>query len=74
MDYVFSEDELIKILAKDPNVKNSRGCSKYIEELFKNLFQQMFKGELDEHIGYAKHNYKDKIFHFKLQNLIFYFW
>ncbi|WP_183279800.1 IS256 family transposase [Clostridium fungisolvens] len=56
----FSKDELIKILAKDPNIKTAEDIQSVLKDLFGGLLQQMLEGEMDEHLGYAKHDYQNK--------------
>lgn len=56
----FSKDELIKILAKDPNIKTAEDIQNVLKDLFGRLLQQMLEGEMDEHLGYAKHDYQNK--------------
>lgn len=56
----FSKDELIKILAKDPNIKTAEDIQNVLKDLFGGLLQQMLEGEMDEHLGYAKHDYENK--------------
>ncbi|WP_315115525.1 IS256 family transposase [Clostridium intestinale] len=56
----FSKDELIKILAKDPNIKTAEDIQNVLKDLFGGLLQQMLEGEMEEHLGYAKHDYQNK--------------
>lgn len=56
----FSKDELIKILAKDPNIKTAEDIQNVLKDLFGDLLQKMLEGEMDEHLGYAKHDYQSK--------------
>ncbi|AAK79278.1 hypothetical protein BJV85_002690 [Clostridium acetobutylicum] len=43
MDYVFSEDELIKILAKDPNVKTVEDVQNILKSCLKICFSRCSK-------------------------------
>lgn len=56
----FSKEELIKILAKDPNIKTAEDIQNVLKDSFGGLLQQMLEGEMDEHLGYVKHDYQNK--------------
>nr|WP_238475886.1 transposase [Clostridium manihotivorum] len=56
----FSKDELIKMLAKDPNIKTAEDIQNVLKDLLGGLLQQMLEGEINEHLGYANHDYKNK--------------
>ena len=54
----FSKEELIKILAKDPNIKTAEDIQNVLKDLFGGMLQQMLEAELDNHLGYEKHDYQ----------------
>lgn len=56
----FSKEELIKILAKDPNIKTVEDIQNVLKDLFGGMLQQMLEAELDNHLGYEKHDYQNK--------------
>ncbi|MBQ5696397.1 MAG: IS256 family transposase [Clostridium sp.] len=56
----FSKEELIKILAKDPNIKTAEDIQNVLKDLFGGMLQQMLEAELDNHLGYEKHDYQNK--------------
>ncbi|USS02529.1 IS256 family transposase [Clostridium septicum] len=56
----FSKKELIKILAKDPNIKTAEDIQNVLKDLFGGMLQQMLEAELDNHLGYEKHDYQNK--------------
>lgn len=56
----FLKEELIKILAKDPSVKTAEDIQNVLKDLFGLTFQQMLEAELDNHLGYEKHDYQNK--------------
>ncbi|MGG7142168.1 transposase, partial [Clostridium nigeriense] len=56
----FSKEELIKILAKDPSIKTAEDIQNVLKDLFGGVLQQMLEAELDNHLGYAKHDYQNK--------------
>lgn len=56
----FSKEELIKILAKDPDIKTAEDIQNVLKDLFGGMLQQMLEAELDNHLGYEKHDYQNK--------------
>jgi putative transposase len=56
----FSKDELIKMIANDPKVKTAEDVQNALKDLFGGLLQQMLEAEMDNHLGYSKHDYKNK--------------
>ena len=53
----YAEKELIKQLAKNPNIKTVEDAQNAIKSLFGGLIQQMLKAEMEEYLGYSKHDY-----------------
>lgn len=56
----FSKEELIKMLAKDPSIKTAEDIQNVLKDLFGGVLQQMLEAELDNHLGYTKHDYQNK--------------
>lgn len=56
----FSKEELIKMLAKDPSIKTAEDVQNVLKDLFGGVLQQMLEAELDNHLGYTKHDYQNK--------------
>ena len=56
----FSKEELIKILAKDLSIKTAEDIQNVLKDLFGGMLQQMLEAELDNHLGYEKHDYQNK--------------
>ena len=56
----FSKEELIKVLANDPRIKTAEDIQNVLKDLFGGVLQQMLEAELDNHLGYEKHDYQNK--------------
>ena len=56
----YSEKELIKQLAKNPNIKTAEDAQNAIKSLFGDLIQQMLEAEMEEYLGYSKYDYINK--------------
>ncbi|MDK0709570.1 IS256 family transposase [Clostridium perfringens] len=56
----YSEKELIKQLAKNPNIKTAEDAQNAIKTLFGGLIQQMLEAEMEEYLGYSKYDYTNK--------------
>ncbi len=52
-----SEKELIKQMAKNPNIKTAEDAQNAIKTLFGGLIQQMLEAEMEEYLGYSKYDY-----------------
>ncbi len=53
----YAEKELIKQLAKNPNIKIAKDAQNAIKSLFCRLIQQMLEAEMEEYLGYSKYKY-----------------
>ena len=49
----YAEKELIKKLAKNPNIKTAEDAQNAIKSLFGGLIQQMLEAEMEEYLGYS---------------------
>ena len=56
----YAEKELIKQLAKNPNIKTAEDAQNAIKSLFGGLIQQMLEAEMEEYLGYSKYDYTNK--------------
>ncbi|XZK15311.1 transposase (plasmid) [Clostridium perfringens] len=56
----YTEKELIKQLAQNPNKKTDEYSQNAIKSLFGGLIQQMLESEIEEYLGYSKYDYTNK--------------
>ena len=52
----YAEKELLKQLAKNPNIKTAEDAQNAIKSLFGGLIQQMLEAEMEEYLGYSKYD------------------
>ena len=55
-----SRDELVKLILNNSNIKTAEDIQNTLKDLFGGLLQQMLESEMEQHLGYAKHDYENK--------------
>lgn len=55
-----SRKEQLKAFVKSNNIKTSKDLDNNLRDLYKDLIEVMLEGELDNHLGYEKHDYINK--------------
>ena len=55
-----SRDELVKLILNNSDIKTAEDIQNTLKDLFGGLLQQMLESEMESHLGYTKHDYKNK--------------
>lgn len=55
-----SKKDLAKLIIENTDVKTAQDIQETLKELLGGALQQMLEAEMEEHLGYAKHDYQNK--------------
>ena len=55
-----SKKYLAKLIIKNTDAKTAQDIQETLKELLDGALQQMLEAEMEEHLGYAKHDYQNK--------------
>lgn len=55
-----SRDELVKLILNNSDIKTAEDIQNTLKDLFGGLLQQALEAEMEQHLGYAKHDYENK--------------
>lgn len=55
-----SKKDLVKLIIENTDVKTAQDIQDTLKELLGGTLQQMLEAEMEDHIGYAKHDYENK--------------
>lgn len=55
-----SKKDLAKLIIENTDVKTAQDIQDTLKELLGGALQQMLEAEMEDHLGYAKHDYENK--------------